>query len=149
MRPGTGPIGVLKRFLRDEHGAVTVDWVVLSATIMTVSLTAFGPILGGVVAGAMNINSSLAAIETGSEGSTSGAFSNSGAGSLGTGGSTAASAQSGSGSAVSTGQTARQIARARQQAARAARIAARQQARTEAVAARRAAVAARRAARAN
>ncbi len=34
----------LKRFARDEDGAVTVDWVVLTAAIVGLAVVAFGAI---------------------------------------------------------------------------------------------------------
>ena len=38
----------LRRFLRGESGAVTVDWVVLTAAVVALAISAFFGISGGV-----------------------------------------------------------------------------------------------------
>lgn len=38
----------LRRFLGDESGAVTVDWVVLTAAVVALAISAFFGISGGV-----------------------------------------------------------------------------------------------------
>ncbi len=46
---------IRKRLAEDEHGAVTVDWVVLTAVIVTIGLVAVSVIRGGVYATASDI----------------------------------------------------------------------------------------------
>lgn len=45
----------LKRFLTDETGAVTVDWVVLTAGVMVLAIVVMPPIREAVVGMAMMI----------------------------------------------------------------------------------------------
>lgn len=42
------PVRALRRFLGEEDGAITVDWVVLTATIIGLALAAYLVISGGV-----------------------------------------------------------------------------------------------------
>lgn len=51
-----------KRFARDEDGAVTVDWVVLTAALVTLGLVTMNIIRGGVYDAASDIYSSLTAV---------------------------------------------------------------------------------------
>lgn len=45
----------LKRFLTDETGAVTVDWVVLTAGVMVLAIVVMPPIREAVVGMAMMV----------------------------------------------------------------------------------------------
>ena len=51
----------LASFKQDENGAVTVDWVVLTAAAIGISLTALFTVGGGVKAWATYINENLEA----------------------------------------------------------------------------------------
>ena len=48
-----------KQFVKDEDGAVTVDWVVLTAAIVGIGLIVLGIIRSGVYEAASDIYSSL------------------------------------------------------------------------------------------
>lgn len=48
-----------KNFVQDEDGAVTVDWVVLTAAIVGIGLVVLNIIRGGVYDAASDIYSSL------------------------------------------------------------------------------------------
>ncbi|MSU88386.1 hypothetical protein GE300_01990 [Rhodobacteraceae bacterium 2CG4] len=48
-----------KNFVKDEDGAVTVDWVVLTAAIVGIGLVVLNIIRGGVYDAASDIYSSL------------------------------------------------------------------------------------------
>lgn len=48
-----------KHFVKDEDGAVTVDWVVLTAAIVGIGLVVLNIIRGGVYDAASDIYSSL------------------------------------------------------------------------------------------
>ena len=48
-----------KNFVKDEDGAVTVDWVVLTAAIVGIGLVVMNIIRGGIYAAASDIYSSL------------------------------------------------------------------------------------------
>ena len=50
-----------KQFVKDEDGAVTVDWVVLTAAIVGIGLIVLGIIRSGVYDAASDIYSSLTA----------------------------------------------------------------------------------------
>jgi len=50
---------LLKRFHRDESGAVTVDWVVLTAAVVTLSIVAVATVKSGVDTSAGKINHAL------------------------------------------------------------------------------------------
>ena len=45
----------IKNFIRDEDGAVTIDWVVLTAAIISMGLIVLTSIEGGTVAAADSI----------------------------------------------------------------------------------------------
>ena len=49
----------LKRFAQDESGAVTVDWVVLTAAIVGLGIAVFSTLQGGVANLAGDINTEL------------------------------------------------------------------------------------------
>ena len=51
----------MKNFAKDESGAVTVDWVVLTAAIVGIAIAVVAVIKGGVDATATEINAALAA----------------------------------------------------------------------------------------
>jgi len=48
-----------KTFVEDEDGAVTVDWVVLTAAIVGIALLVINIIRGGVLTAATDINTQL------------------------------------------------------------------------------------------
>lgn len=48
-----------KNFIKDEDGAVTVDWVVLTAAIVGIGLIVLNIIRGGIYQAASDIYSSL------------------------------------------------------------------------------------------
>lgn len=48
-----------KRFFKDESGAVTVDWVVLTAAVVGLAAVAFNTVRDGVGALSTNISSAL------------------------------------------------------------------------------------------
>ncbi len=50
---------IFKRFQNDESGAVTVDWVVLTAAIVGLGLVAYPLVSDGVAAKAGGIQTSL------------------------------------------------------------------------------------------
>jgi Flp pilus assembly pilin Flp len=54
----------LKRFLKDERGAVTVDWVVLTAGIVVLGLIAVVPIKNVLEETASGIGDTIAKAET-------------------------------------------------------------------------------------
>ncbi len=53
---------LISRFSRDESGAVTVDWVVLTAAIVGLAIGIVALVQGGVTDLAENISSGLSAI---------------------------------------------------------------------------------------
>jgi len=55
MRP------IMKRFLTDDSGAVTVDWVVLTAVIIGLSLAVIGTISNGAMNEANGLGAHLSA----------------------------------------------------------------------------------------
>ncbi len=55
----------LRNWLRDESGAVTTDWVLLVALIVTLSVVVMTSITGGVQVLADNTESSLASRQPG------------------------------------------------------------------------------------
>ena len=62
-------IKFIKKFSRDENGAVTVDWVVLTAAIVGIGLIVLQIIRGGVYNAASDIYSELTqAIDAGAAG---------------------------------------------------------------------------------
>ncbi len=54
-------LNFIKNFRNDEDGAVTVDWVVLTAAVVGLGLAVGTSVLGGATAGASNVNASIAA----------------------------------------------------------------------------------------
>ena len=52
-------LNILKRFAKDEDGAVTVDWVVLTAAIVGLGMAALAAVRGGTGALTSKINSHL------------------------------------------------------------------------------------------
>lgn len=52
-------IKFFKNFSKDEDGAVTVDWVVLTAAVVGLGIAAIASVRGGVDALATDINTSL------------------------------------------------------------------------------------------
>ena len=57
---------MIKTFLNSESGAVTVDWVVLTAAIVGIGLIVLGIIRSGVYDAASDIYSSLTSAISGS-----------------------------------------------------------------------------------
>ena len=61
--PGKGlqmkMLNILKRFHKDEDGAVTVDWVVLTAAVVGLGVAALAAVRGGTGALTSKINSHL------------------------------------------------------------------------------------------
>jgi Flp pilus assembly pilin Flp len=49
----------MKKFAKDESGAVTVDWVVLTAAIVGIAIAVIAVIRGGVMNAASDINTVL------------------------------------------------------------------------------------------
>lgn len=49
----------MQNFLKSESGAVTVDWVVLTAALVGLSLSVGAVVKGGIDAGATNIAQSI------------------------------------------------------------------------------------------
>ena len=58
-------MNIFKRFQKDEDGAVTVDWVVLTAAIVGLGLIVMTAIRPGVSTLASNIGSELSGWEVG------------------------------------------------------------------------------------
>ena len=52
------------KFANDESGAVTVDWVVLTAAVVGIAIAVISLISGGINTAANNINNELAAQST-------------------------------------------------------------------------------------
>lgn len=52
----------IKNFRKDEDGAVTVDWVVLTAAVVGLGVAAYGSIESGTTALTDNIGSYMATI---------------------------------------------------------------------------------------
>jgi Flp pilus assembly pilin Flp len=55
---------ILRRFFRSESGATTVDWVVITALAMTLSLAAFGSVRTGTKTATDTVSTSVAARPT-------------------------------------------------------------------------------------
>ncbi len=51
-----------KAFAKDESGAVTVDWVVLTAALVGIAIVVLGIVSNGINSTASRINSALNAI---------------------------------------------------------------------------------------
>ena len=60
-------INLFKTFAADESGAVTVDWVVLTAAIVGLGIAVMGAVSGGLQSLSGQINSSLTSTEVGFE----------------------------------------------------------------------------------
>ncbi|WP_425083864.1 Flp family type IVb pilin [Ruegeria profundi] len=67
-------IKFIKNFRKDEDGAVTVDWVVLTAAVIGLGTVAYTQISGGAVGLATDVNTALsgATISTGTNNGTAG-----------------------------------------------------------------------------
>lgn len=55
----------LLNFSKDENGAVTVDWVVLTAAIVGLSVAAYTTINGGTTSMRANTDTALSGMEVG------------------------------------------------------------------------------------
>lgn len=55
----------IKSFLSSEHGAISVDWVVLTATVVGLAGSSAALINGGVVSAASHIEEGVIAQEVG------------------------------------------------------------------------------------
>ena len=55
---------IANRFNRDEDGAVTVDWVVLTAAIVGLGIAVLASVRGGTTSLAEKISGDLAAMST-------------------------------------------------------------------------------------
>ncbi|MBV7378980.1 Flp family type IVb pilin [Maritimibacter dapengensis] len=55
-------MNIVKRFKKDEDGAVTVDWVVLTAAIVGLGIAVLTSVSGGTTSLADKISSSLSAM---------------------------------------------------------------------------------------
>jgi Flp pilus assembly pilin Flp len=53
-------LNILKTFRNDESGAVTVDWVVLTAAIVGLGLVVMTTVAGGMKTAASNISADVA-----------------------------------------------------------------------------------------
>jgi Flp pilus assembly pilin Flp len=60
-------IKFIRKFSRDEDGAVTVDWVVLTALIVGLIAAAFSNVEGGVAGLTADIQAYLEGIDVGEE----------------------------------------------------------------------------------
>ena len=56
---------LVKNFRNDEDGAVTVDWVVLTAAIVGLGIVVMGTVKGGISTLASNVSASIAAEQVG------------------------------------------------------------------------------------
>ncbi len=56
-------LNIFKSFKNDEAGAVTVDWVVLTAAIVGLGLVVMTTVSGGLKTAATNINDDIAATQ--------------------------------------------------------------------------------------
>lgn len=54
----------LKTFANDESGAVTVDWVVLTAALVGIAVTLISTVRGGITSASSDIASELSAAYT-------------------------------------------------------------------------------------
>ena len=52
-------LNFIKKFRADENGAVTVDWVVLTAAVVALAGAAYGSVSGGAATLTGNIENSL------------------------------------------------------------------------------------------
>ena len=67
-----GHMKLFNAFLKDESGAVTVDWVVLTAAIVGLGIAVLSTVRTGTTTLAGTISADLAGIETGLEASSGG-----------------------------------------------------------------------------
>lgn len=58
-------IKFFKNFRKDEDGAVTVDWVVLTAAVVTLAIAGITATRTGVMSASDTINSGMSDIEVG------------------------------------------------------------------------------------
>jgi len=58
----------VKNFRNDEDGAVTVDWVVLTAAVVGLAIAAYGSIQTGAASMTENTSTYLEGLETGTVG---------------------------------------------------------------------------------
>ncbi len=56
----------LDKFICDEDGAITVDWVVLSASLVALALATVASVRTGIFAASSNMATSMANIDLGS-----------------------------------------------------------------------------------
>lgn len=59
-------LSIFRKFAKNEEGAVTVDWVVLTALVVGLAVAAFAGILDGSDTLALNIQSYLLSLVAGS-----------------------------------------------------------------------------------
>ncbi len=73
-------IKFIKNFRKDEDGAVTVDWVVLTAAVIGLGTVAYTQISGGAVGLATDVNSALSSstVSTGANDGTAGGITTAG-----------------------------------------------------------------------
>jgi Flp pilus assembly pilin Flp len=64
-------IKFIKNFSKDEDGAVTVDWVVLTAAVVGLGIAGVSTVNTGITGLAGNISGDLSASGTGAQGLTS------------------------------------------------------------------------------
>jgi len=57
------PLATLKSFAASESGAVTVDWVVLTAALVGLGLAVMAVVSGGIEDLSTDINTSLTAVD--------------------------------------------------------------------------------------
>jgi Flp pilus assembly pilin Flp len=57
------PLATLKSFAASESGAVTVDWVVLTAALVGLGLAVMAVVSGGIENLSTDINTSLTAVD--------------------------------------------------------------------------------------
>ena len=58
-------LNIFKHFAKDEDGAVTVDWVVLTAAIVGLGLVVMNTIKPGITGSASTINTKITAAAAG------------------------------------------------------------------------------------
>jgi len=61
MQAQIPPLNFIKNFRNDEDGAVTVDWVVLTAAIVALGLVVGNSVKGGATALAADVGADLTA----------------------------------------------------------------------------------------
>jgi len=65
-------IKFIKKFRNEEEGAVTVDWVVLTAAVVGLGVAGVATVQGGVDSLASSIDTSVSAVDPDTDGATSG-----------------------------------------------------------------------------